>query len=103
MHQICCSLSSTQECADTKARCELALRYLTRQECTFDHKRLPADKQWPPPGTPSFPFGGGLVDYLRPIGPGAPLLPVVCKHTCMAQLLCKCAAECGGGNKIRCM
>jgi hypothetical protein len=46
------------------------VRYLSREDRAVDHDELPTHALWPRPRDTFFPFGGGLVDYLRPIGPG---------------------------------
>jgi hypothetical protein len=55
----------------TEEQVTLALTYLQADECeaAFRREDLPGE-HWPLPTDPMFPFSGGLVDYLRPVGPG---------------------------------
>jgi len=54
---------STGEVAD------VSLEYLEPQELPLRKDDLPRSA-WPAPGPQRYPFNGGLVDYLRPVGPG---------------------------------
>jgi len=56
-------LPSTGEAAD------LSLSYLEPGALRLSREDLP-EETWPSPGKHRFPFGDGLVDYVRPVGPG---------------------------------
>ncbi|GMH45031.1 hypothetical protein BSKO_12988 [Bryopsis sp. KO-2023] len=48
---------------------DMTLEYLPREKLGLRDEDVPV-AGWPKPKDPLYPFSGGLVDYLRPIGPG---------------------------------
>jgi hypothetical protein len=58
-----CLLSDTGEVA------EVSLTYKEPEDLPIKLQELP-DDSWPRPRPHRFPFDGGLVDYMRPVGPG---------------------------------
>ncbi|KAK9804587.1 hypothetical protein WJX73_003329 [Symbiochloris irregularis] len=58
-------IPATQELAD------MSLEYLPGEKLHLDPQQLPSTPRWPvPSANVPWPFSQGLVDYLRPIGPG---------------------------------
>ena len=47
----------------------MSLTYKEPEDLPLKLQDLP-DDSWPRPGPHRFPFNGGLVDYMRPLGPG---------------------------------
>lgn len=62
-HMEVSSIPATGEFAD------VSLEYLPPDELNLNEECIP-EPNWPAPGRHIFPFHGGLVDYLRPVGPG---------------------------------
>ena len=58
-------------CAATGELADVSLEYLPASTLALEHKHLPDAPRWPEPAEHQrWPFDGGLVDYLRPVGPG---------------------------------
>ena len=58
-------IAATGEVAD------MSLEYLPSSSLGLEPGHLPQGTRWPQPAQQQrWPFGGGLVDYIRPVGPG---------------------------------
>ncbi|KAK9819482.1 hypothetical protein WJX81_005355 [Elliptochloris bilobata] len=58
------AVPATAEVAD------VALEYTPPERLGLTARDLPRGRGWAPPAPLRWPFGGGLTDYMRPIGPG---------------------------------
>lgn len=58
-------------CADTGELADMSLEYLSGDSLALRPESLPSAGRWPQPALDHrWPFNGGLVDYVRPVGPG---------------------------------
>ncbi len=57
-------------CTDTGEMADMTLDYGSPEELQLSPGLMPSIRQWPSPQVPRWPFSGGLIDYMRPVGPG---------------------------------